>query len=98
MLIRPVIGPGPGQEDHGFCKRQADLEHRSILSRKVRQERGNVAGAQVWIEQQSTQRDGRHLLGQGGTSKQGAGKVVGDRIGDRPADHVHLADELEACF
>ena len=43
-----------------------------------------------------TQWDNRNLLGQGGPSKQRAGKVLGDRLGDRPADQIQLTDELNA--
>ena len=33
-----------------------------------------------------------------GVAKQRTGKILGDGSGDRPADQVHLADELNASF
>ena len=94
--MRPAVCLGPGQEDHGFLKRRADLEHGAMLFCEVCKERWKVAVANMWIEQQLTKRDSRNFLRQGGMSKQRAGEVVGDRIGNGPAYQIHLADELDA--
>ena len=74
------------------------LEHRAVLFREVREERGDVAGTNVSIEHQLAQRDGGDLLGEGGASKQWTGDVLGDRVGDGPADQVHPADRLDALL
>ena len=65
---------------------------------QVRKERGNVPVADMTIEQDLAQGDGRNLLGQCGAPKQGAGQVVGDRCSDGTADQVHGADELDALL
>ena len=65
---------------------------------KVRKERGDIAIANMSIEQQLSQGDGRNIFGQGGPSKQRASEVVGNRSSDGPADQVHLADEIDALL
>ena len=67
-----------------------------MLFCEVCKERWKVAVANMWIEQQLTKWHGRIFLGQGRMSKQRAGVVVGDRIGNGPAYQIHLADELDA--
>ncbi len=55
----PVICLRAAQEYHRLGKGRADLQHRAILLCKVREERRNVAFAEVWIKQQLAQGDSR---------------------------------------
>ena len=96
--MHPAVCLGTSQEDQGFRQRRPDRKHRAVVFCEIREEGGNVSAADMWIEKQSTQRDRRNLLGQGGTSKQRAGKALGNRIGDGSADQSHLADELDPFF
>ena len=96
--MHPAICLRSGQDDHGLGKRRPDLKHRPVLLCEVRKQRGNVAGANMPIEQHLAQGDCRNLLGQTGVSKHRAGQIVRDRSGDGPADQVHVADELDALL
>ena len=95
-LVNPVVCLESGQEDHGLRERGADLEHRTVLLRKVSEERVQVAVSNMRVQQQLGQRNRRNLPGKGRTSKGRAGEVLRDRSGQGAADQVHLADELDA--
>ena len=97
-LVYPAVCLESGQEDHGIREGRADLEHRTVLLRKVPEERVQVAVSTMRVQQQLGQRNRRNLPGKGGTSKGWAGEVLRDRRGQGAADQVHLADELDALL
>ncbi len=97
-LMHPAVCLESGQEDHGRREGRADLEHRTVLLRKVSEERVQVAVSNMRVQQQLGQRNRRNLPGKGRTSKGRAGEVLRDRSGQGAADQVHLADELDALL
>ena len=97
-LVHPAVCLESGQEDHGLREGRADLEHRTVLLRKVPEERVQVAVSTMRVQQQLGQRNRRNLPGKGRTSKGWAGEVLRDRRGQGAADQVHLADELDALL
>ena len=68
--MHPAIRLCPCQDDHWLNEWRAQLEHGAILSRKVRKERGDVAAANMRIEQQLGQGDDRDFPGKAGAPKQ----------------------------
>ena len=96
----PAVCLESGQEDHGLRERGADLEHWTVLLRKVSEERVQVAVSDMRVQQQLGQRNRRNLPGKGRTSKGRAGEVLRDRSGYGSADQVHLADGFDSllCF
>ena len=98
LSVRPVVRLRPGQDVHRRPERRADLVDGTILPREVGEERGEVAVAQVAVEGDLPQRDGRDGLGEPGPPQQRAGDVVRYRLGDRPPDQVHPADEIDALL
>ncbi len=81
-LVHPAVRLESGQEGHGRREGRADLEHWTVLLRKVPEERVQVAVSNVRVHQQLGQRNRRNLPGgKGRTSKGRAGEVLRDRSG-----------------
>ena len=96
--MHPAACLRPRKEDHRLGEWRPDLKHRAVLVSEVREERWNVAVANMPIEQQLSERDGRNSLGQGRMSKQRAGEVVRHRGAYGPANQLHPADELDGLL
>ena len=93
--VHPFVGLRPAEKGHGLAEREPDAEHRAVFHGQIREERGDVAAADVRAQRQPAQRDRGYRLVQRRTPEQRAGDVVLDRGGDGAADHVHPADEID---
>ena len=64
--MRPAVRPLPGEKDHPLLlKRETDFEDRTVPLCEIGKQRGQIALAQMLVEQQVTQWRLRNRLGQG---------------------------------
>ena len=85
--MRPAVRPLPGEKDHPLLlKRETAFEDRTVPLCEIGKQRGQIALAQMLVEQRVTQWRLRNRLGQGRTPKQRRGHALADRFPERPAE------------